>query len=199
MSGFPWRGGINTILYVLIYAGQLDEQQVARVADMIIEQRALPGGPAPYLQAIEDALASGDEVSSGIDTPHSEQEFRDFLTRLADRLKQSRPWPEPKLTKVDIGQWDTLSDARPIAKIDLSSFNVGQRIPEQFDRLPLGDGTLAGLMLRLRSGAVLGLLAPADGRTPGVTVLLRDGDPDAVIDEFLSYTSVPPDSVRRLG
>jgi hypothetical protein len=44
-------------------------------------------GAQTYARAIRDALAAGVPLNDDIDTPHSEPQLREFLSRLAARLE----------------------------------------------------------------------------------------------------------------
>jgi hypothetical protein len=90
-----WKGRINAILYGLIFTRQLDDAAVATMADALVEARTMPGGPAVYLAAIEQALRFDGPLNEMISAPHSEEAVRDFLRRLAAELRGRRPWPEP--------------------------------------------------------------------------------------------------------
>jgi hypothetical protein len=89
-----WRGRINAILYGLIFTKELDGSVVRRMADALIDGRAMPGGPDSYYTAIEPALRSGEPLNDMIQAPHSEEAIRDFLARLAVELDARRPWPQ---------------------------------------------------------------------------------------------------------
>lgn len=85
-----WRGPVNQLLYGLIYATALDDRAVRQMAQAIVDRSYLVEGPEVYLDAIEAALASAATLSGAFEIPHSEEQLRDFLTRLADRLRTLR-------------------------------------------------------------------------------------------------------------
>jgi hypothetical protein len=93
MAEGEWKGRINAILYGLIFTRELDDAEVHRLADAIIEGRTMPAGAAVYSAAIEPALRSGEPLSDIIEAPHSEEAIRDFLARLSAELDARRPWP----------------------------------------------------------------------------------------------------------
>jgi hypothetical protein len=93
MADGEWKGGINAILYGLIFTRELDDAAVRRIADAVIAGQTMPAGPAVYYAAIEPALRSGEALNDVIEAPHSEAAIRDFLARLAAELDARRPWP----------------------------------------------------------------------------------------------------------
>ena len=95
MADGEWRGRINALLYGLIFTKALDDAAVRRLADAVIAERTIPGGPAVYLAAIEAALPTDEPLNDIIEAPHSEADIRDFLRRLAGELERRRPWPPP--------------------------------------------------------------------------------------------------------
>jgi hypothetical protein len=86
MSEIEWRGRINQILYGLIYTPALDDQVATQMAEAMQSGRYFLDGAQTYREAITAALDSDATISDGIDTPHSEEQFRSFLGRLRDKL-----------------------------------------------------------------------------------------------------------------
>ena len=92
MADGEWKGRINAILYGLIFTKELDDAAVRGMADALIAERTITGGPAVYLAAIEAALPSDEPLNDIIEAPHGEADIRDFLRRLAAELEARRPW-----------------------------------------------------------------------------------------------------------
>ena len=63
-----------------------------QMAEAMVERRYFGDGPAVYADAIVQAQQYDGPLIDEIETPHSEQVFRDFLRRLAGELDQRRPW-----------------------------------------------------------------------------------------------------------
>jgi hypothetical protein len=88
-----WRGPVNQILYCLLFTGDLDATVVDGIAQAMVARSYLIEGPAAYAEAISGALAFDGLLNEEIETPHSEEQIRSFLSRLAERLDALKPWP----------------------------------------------------------------------------------------------------------
>ena len=86
MADVQWRGPVNQILYGVMFTPALDDTVVAEMADAMASRRYFLDGPETYRSAILAALGSSDRLVDALETPHSEADFRAFLSRLADRL-----------------------------------------------------------------------------------------------------------------
>lgn len=58
MAAEAWRGGVNTILYGMLFKEDLHETNAAITADAVIEYRSFGQGPQVFLDAIQGALAT---------------------------------------------------------------------------------------------------------------------------------------------
>jgi hypothetical protein len=192
-----WRGVVNQIVYGLIFAKRLDDAVVDDVARNIVARGTLRASPEVYREAITRALASA-TLEDPFDTPHTEAELRDFLARLGERLDQLRPWPEPRFTKVDISEWPSFEGGRAIARIERTKMQVEASLREAFDRLPIGDGGLSGLILALPSGRTVALLGRSGVGNRVILLQREPGDPAATIAAFREATGLPEDEVAPL-
>ncbi|CCH16214.1 hypothetical protein [Micromonospora lupini] len=92
MDSPDWKGVTNQILYGLMFTPQLDDSSASQMATAMAERRYFGDGPAVYADAIARAQRYAGPLTDEIETPHSEQDFRDFLRRLAGELDERRPW-----------------------------------------------------------------------------------------------------------
>lgn len=86
-----WRGRTNQILYGLIYVEELTDAVAREMAGAMAAGRYFRDGPEAYAAAVGEALAQEGSLVEQIDTPHSDEQFRAFLRRLADQLETLRP------------------------------------------------------------------------------------------------------------
>lgn len=116
-----WRTAINQILFGLTYTRELTDDVVEWNADSAIRYQSLGRGPAVYVEAIQDALASGERLDNSDQLPQfSQQELSKFLTSLASRLDALRPWPEPRFRPADDpALWASLRQSTKIAELDV--------------------------------------------------------------------------------
>jgi hypothetical protein len=87
MSEIDWRGRINQILYGLIFTQNLDDAAASQMAEAMQARRYFVDGAEEYRDAITEALGTDATLSNGIETPHSEEEFRAFLARVLEKLR----------------------------------------------------------------------------------------------------------------
>jgi hypothetical protein len=194
-----WRRVSNSILDSMQFERELGDPEVARFAHEMIRR------PFTYLTteqeyaAITEALGTDVRLTELIPGPHREQEYRDFLKRLLDRLDAMRPWPEPPLRPVDVSQWPDLADAQLVARIRLGPVKVEERL--QRGTWQDGDLYRRVMALRLRSGTELALVARWWPDSKDVALLLRDPheEPPAAVAEFRSATGLGADEITLLA
>ncbi|MEU5912908.1 hypothetical protein [Micromonospora sp. NPDC047527] len=90
MSDHDWKGVTNQILYGVMFTPQLDDAAASQMAAAMMERRYFGDGPDVYADAIAQAQRYTGLLTDDIETPHSEQGFRDFLRRLAGELNERR-------------------------------------------------------------------------------------------------------------
>jgi hypothetical protein len=190
-----WRGVLNAILYGLIFTPELSDESVDTAARQLIARRVYREPTQYYYDAIREALGRNVPMNSGM-TEHSQADTRRFFERLLARLDHYRPWPEPPYLKQDISLWRTFGQARSVASIGSTELQVGNWLGELFDAVPDDDEDRRGLILRLRSGRMVALLAPANKTATGVTVLQREPvDPEAAVADFCEATGCSRDQI----
>lgn len=90
------------ILYGIETTVDLDQTNATYMADAMVERRYFVDGPQFFLDAIDGALATEAVIMTSQwaeppygreDLRHSEQEVRQFLTMVAEELRQRQPWP----------------------------------------------------------------------------------------------------------
>jgi hypothetical protein len=176
-----------------------------------------------FAEAIDETLRTGRLHPQTIKMcePHSEAELLDFLRRVASLLDRRRPWPRRRFTRLDAAQWNSFDKTRPIARVNRPTQTIESAIGYQLGRLPAGGDT-PGIVLMLRSGAVVALLgstvrrmtslsasrcslrsifSPSSatqsgwGATP-FTLWVRDpGNQAAVVEEFRELTGFSAEEI----
>jgi hypothetical protein len=190
-----WRGVLNAVLYGSIYTPELNDEAVDTTARQLIARRLYREPTQYYYDVIRDALSRNVPMNSGM-TRHSQADTRRFFERLLTRLDHYRPWPEPPYLKQDISLWRTFGRARPVASISSTELQAGNWLGEIFDTVPGDDEDRRVLILRLRSGRMVALLAPANRTIKGVTVLQPEPiDPEAAVADFCEATGFSRDQI----
>ncbi len=191
------------VLYCVQFTRPLDDEEVARVGRYMLE---MPLVQDLTLQeeytALVEAMGGSvklTEVLSILPLPLSEQEFRDFLRRLLERLDAMRPWPEWPFRCLNNSRWSTFATARPIARIGTrwGSFTVHK----QLHRVMLTEGEKEVLILQLRSGDEVALVTPWWPGSKDIALLQSDPhrSPLVVVSEFLNATGFPSEAVTVLS
>jgi hypothetical protein len=184
-----WRDVSNGVLYNVQFARQLDEQMVETGARSLLTDPLFDLTPEQEYAALARALESDETLTDFVPVPHSEQDYRDFLRRLLDRLDAMRPWPELPFRSLPISEWDRFGSARPVGRVNLGFARVQERLHRAFRRVE-GSHRLA-LLLRLRSGSEVALVAPWWQDSNDVAVLSNtpDRSPEQVVGEFIDATT----------
>lgn len=165
MAAPPGQGFINHLVHGLDVERPVDESVITRLAEALIEQRSFKHPVQTYYQAAMAALASG-QPTGGTGEP---EVVRDLLARLVDELDARRPWAEPPYRTLDRNHWGALEAAPVIGHIPLSRLAVSERLYGIFEPVVEG-GRDDVLVVRLRTGGLIGLVAPASFTDRGVTV-----------------------------
>jgi hypothetical protein len=84
------------VLYSVQFNRYLDDEEVTRIAQAMLKRPLIQDlTPQEEYAALVEALGLSVKLTELIpQQTHGEQEFRDFLRRLLDRLDAMRPWPE---------------------------------------------------------------------------------------------------------
>lgn len=190
----PAHGVSNMVLYSLLSVERLDDDIVYSVAERAIVR---PDGYRTTQQmytGIAEALRSDDVLTAAIpNSRHGEDEYRDFLRRLLQRLDELRPWPEQPFLLTDPELWYDIDHARLIGRVKLSVTGVQRRVRVPFGKL--WDRLV--MTLRLRSGAEVALVADWWPDSKDVALLERDPrlEPADVLAEFCIATGITPDEI----
>ncbi len=189
-----WRGAIAQILYCVQYVAVLDGRAASEVSRAIIARRCLSDGPQAYLDAIDAALLQERSVCV-VSTPHDDNDVRPFLQALAGEIRRNHPWSPPPALELRLDNWTRLfGTAQPVGRIELRQLEVSQLLGFEF-----GDITgmqEPGLLLRLKSGAVVGLLAPAMINHAGVSIFSgSEAHARQAIDEISRMIDLHPSSL----
>lgn len=188
-------GVSGMILYGVMFEKELGDDLATSVAKRAIEH------PDAYLTTeqiyagITEALQSQAVLTESIPgNRQSEQDYRDFLARVARHLDAMRPWPQRPFRAVDPQSWYDLDYARLIAWVKLSIIGIERRLHQVFGRA--GDGRRV-MALRLKSGAEVALVAQWWPDSKDVALLQRDPrlPPADVLAAFCIATGIIPDEI----
>lgn len=193
-TNMAWRGAIAQILYCVQYVAVLDGRVASEMSRAIIARQCLSDGPQAYLDAVDAALLQDGSVCV-VSTPHDDNNIRPFLHALAGQIRRNHPWSSPPALDLRLDDWTRLfGTAQPVGRIELRQLEVSQLLGFEF-----GDITGVrepGLLLRLKSGAVVGLLAPETISDSGVAIF-SGGEVDArqAVDEISRMIGLHPSNL----
>jgi hypothetical protein len=183
-----WRPTVNGVLYLTQFAPTLDDEQlVARGAEQIVARPLVGRPPEVTLEALRSALASGARLTGGIPQPHDEDAVRSFLTRLADRLDSSRPWPVPPFRVLSWRDRPEVLDAPAVARVAFDWKPAADRLRTNAEQA----GDRAVVVVELATGEVLAIVDDWDlrsGLRDGQSVLLSASDRPDVVEAFRTAT-----------
>lgn len=192
-----WRGTVNGVLYQTQFAPTLDDDQlVARGAGELVERPLFGQPPEVTLASLRAALGSGAPLSTGIPQPHDEDSVRAFLTRLADRLESSRPWPVPPFRVLSWRDRPEVLAAPAVARVALDWKPAADRLRTNAEQAD----DRAVVVVELATGEVLAVVDDWDlrsGLRDGQSVLLSAGGP-GVVEAFRAATGFSDSEVSGL-
>ncbi|WP_446224375.1 hypothetical protein ACTWPB_04040 [Nocardia sp. IBHARD005] len=168
-----WRGIVTVIFYWVQFEPKLSDDIVARIANALIVE------PIGTLTAEEEytAIHAGLRIHSPLPTvvemKQSPRELYKFLIRVVDHMDALRPWADPEYVPLPSDWVSAFEGAKPIARIALMAHELAGRLGRGFDQY---SGGVPFLLLRMRSGAVIGFFSPYwEG---SYDVMLASGSPD---------------------
>lgn len=185
----PWRGYVNQLTYGVNLRSPVEDAVVTRIADQLVRQWFFTRPVASYYKAAGAALESGARIAYD-EQGDDEEVVRNFLARILHALDERRPWPEPPFVELDPSEWPGFRNAPAIGHIPLSQLDVRKRLNRVFYEVPRDWGEAAEvLVLRLRTGQVVALLAPALVTELGID-LLAHSDPASTVAAFRELTGI---------
>jgi hypothetical protein len=188
---------LQAVLYCVQFSRELGDEEVERLSRMILEQPFHDLPVAEQYAGIEEELAADAWHTDLSWQPHEEPAVRDFLRRLLDRLDALRPWQEPPFRRLGTDRWKEFTHGTLLAHVRLYS---PARDPLHARlRTVAGDPRgLRGLVLRLRSGDEVALVAPPPaGGDEAVLMAIPPHRPArTVVEAFLNHTEYPRERVR---
>lgn len=190
-----WRGTVNGVLYQTQFAPTLDDEQlVATGAEQLVSRPLFGQPPEVTLASLRAALASGAPLAGGIPQPHDEESVRAFLTRLADRLEESRPWPVPPYRVFSWRDRPEVLNAPAVARVSYDWKPAADRLRTNAEQAD----DRAVVVVELATGDVLAIVDDWDlrsGLRDGQSVLLSGSARPDLLDAFRAATGFTADEV----
>ena len=184
-----YLGVVVAILYCLQFSRELSDEEVERISRMILERPIYDLTVEEQYAWIEAALAAVAWEEDLSWQPHDEPSIRDFLRRLLERLDTLHPWQEPPFRNLGFGRWEEYRRGARLAHVRLYSPSQDQ-LHARLRTVPGDEDRLRGLVLRLRSGDEVALVAPPlPNGYDAILMAVAPHRPAAkVIEAFLTHT-----------
>ncbi len=183
-----WRGTVNGVLYQTQFAPTLDDDGlVAKGAEQLVARPLFGQPPEVTLASLRAALASGESLGTGIPQPHDEESVRAFLTRLADRLESSQPWPVPPFRVLSWRDRPEVLDAPAVGRVAFDWKPAADRLRTNAEQAD----DRAVVVVELAGGDVLAIVDDWDlrpGLRDGQSVLLSASAKPDVVEAFRAAT-----------
>lgn len=195
MTDTPWKGLVSGLLFSVQYETDLGDDLAERRARAMLEE-PLPGfGQDDGYAALAAALASPDDLAGLLPGPipagHTDADLRAFVTRVRDHMDAKRPWTPPAYLPIDTSRSGEFTHGHPIAALPPRWVEVGERLQRMFTAVDAAGGEQEILLLRLRTGDEIALVAPWWERSEQVAVVQHprsDRNPREVLTAFLDLT-----------
>lgn len=188
-------GVVVAVLYCVQFSRELGESEVERIARMILEQPIYDLTTEEQYASIKAALAEDSWERDLSWQPHDEPSVRDFLQRLLERLDALRPWQEPPFRSLGLDRWEEYKRGTLLAHVRLD-FLPKDPLQVRMRPVPGDEHQLRALVLRLRSGDEVALVAPPFPDDDAVLMAALPHRPAAtVIEAFLTHTAYPRERV----
>lgn len=195
MTDTPWKNLVSGLLFSVQYETDLDDDLAERRARAMLEE-PLPGfGQDDGYAALATALASTDDLAGLLPAPipagHTDPDLRAFIARVRDHMDAKRPWTPPAYLPIDTSRSGEFTGGLPVAALPPRWVEVGERLQRMFTAVDGADGEREVLLLRLRTGDEIALVAPWWEQDERVAVVQHPGSdrsPREVLTAFLDLT-----------
>ncbi|NEW53682.1 hypothetical protein GV794_24840 [Nocardia cyriacigeorgica] len=198
MTSLSWRGVVDAVLYSVQFDDLDSSSTVQKIADTMVARPFVGVSPEEGYRALIEGLDSEDRLTASMSTEHGEAEFRWFLAAVLGRLDGMRPWAEPPFRCLPDSRFDEFANGSAIGVSNRPVWRIEQVLGRSFQRR--NDSQQAFLLLRLRSGAEVGFIAPYWPETSGIAILTTSRDHAAadVLRELIEGTDLEPRQVTPL-
>ncbi|MGW1540092.1 hypothetical protein ACWCPM_07470 [Streptomyces sp. NPDC002309] len=185
---------IEVILYCVQFSRQLSDEEVERISRIILEQPPYDRTVQEQYEAIEADLEAEAWERVVWDQPHDGPAIQDFLRRLLEHLDTLRPWQEPPFRDLGTDRWEEFKRGTLLARVRL---RLHYPVIGYLRTVPEEENGLRGLVLRLRSGDEVALIAPPLPDRSDAVLMAAPPHRSAreVTEAFLTHTGLPREQV----
>lgn len=163
-----WDSLVRALLYHVQFEPEVDDAVARRVATALIEDPLWQLTPDREYEMLAAALRSRSPLPPERPSHMNDGEVLAFLSLIVSHMDALRPWPVRDLTVLPEERLAEFASLAPIATVDLTVDDIEDRLDILFDfDEDYGDF----LLIRLRSGAEVGLLKPIDAENDRVDLV----------------------------
>ncbi|WP_431957160.1 hypothetical protein [Nocardia lijiangensis] len=197
MSEDLWPGIVNTIFYSIQFENELNQELVDRISRALLTEPIETLTPDQEYEALARGLRSNAPLPTLVPMRQSGAELRDFVARVVLRMDSLRPWPELPFQLLPESRLSEFGDAQPIARIRTSMPDAEARILRHFYHDPENGDYL---LLRMKSGAVIGLFSPFWDGSDDIVVVSNSSEfsPHVLVNELLNATYLQSEQISFL-
>jgi hypothetical protein len=181
----------------LRYKDLSDSDLVEWTATDIIKELRFNASAEAVYRMLTDSVAAGRLPASALYVAQNQTEgaILDFMDRLARRLDELRPWPQPPFRKIR-KMWKALGPWRSLARLKLGSDTIEGTFTGTFEYFD-EDG-LHVMVLELGSGETVAIAGSNDQINHRGYVLAQQdvaAEPTETIAHFCEYSGIAPQLV----
>lgn len=192
-----WRSPVRNVVYSVQFADELTDELAAHHAQRMLAQPTVALTQQEQYDALMHAVAYGNDLGGNIEPPHSDDQLREFLSKVVAEMDRQRPWTEPPLRVLPFDRWSDFTDAPPVAALKLSVTDVRERLRHGFVQRP-DDGRRICL-LALTSGNEIALVADYWPETGDMAVLTHAAEPQQIVDYLVANTDLTESDFAPVG
>lgn len=165
------------------------DRHVAELARAILLRSVYTDPPEDYYCGVAGALKSDEPLAQF--EGQREPVARDLLERLLIELDRLRPWPDPPYVVADRGErsWSEFEDSPPLGRIGMFINDVESALNRMFHPLSDDERDAGFLVVHLRTGEDVALVARPPYRNPGIDAH-SFAEPSTVRSNFRSLTGM---------
>ncbi|WP_338597950.1 hypothetical protein [Saccharopolyspora sp. SCSIO 74807] len=192
-----WRPPADGLAYAVQFADELTDQLAAHHAHRLLADPVDILTQQQQYDALTYAVTNGNDLGRFAASSHSEEDLREFMSKVLTEMDRQRPWTPPPLQPLPLNRWSDFTDATPVARLTMSPLKAEERLRQPFRPAP--DDGRDICPLALVSGTEIVLVANYWPETGAMAVLTHDTEPQHVIDYLLANTNLTENELMPVG
>ncbi|MFD3744479.1 hypothetical protein [Nocardia sp. NPDC058633] len=192
-----WNGLISRLFYGIQFESDLSDDLAARIAGALIAEPIETLTVDEEYSILTNGIQHNFPLPTIVEMKQGSAELYEFVQRIVAQMDAMRPWAEPEYLQLSSDWLSVFESSQPIARITIPVPGLEGRLARGFNRSS-EDGPF--LLLRLRSGAIVGFFSPVWAGSNDVMLVGAgiDYKPESILRELIDTGRIEADRILPL-